>query len=62
MHRRNQLTTGHWTRCYILLAGHGPFTVASAQGTILQELTRNDKDYVSVADEVSTLSINSKKF
>jgi hypothetical protein len=36
------------------LLGNGPFTAISAtnHGTILQELSRTDKDFISVSEEV----------
>ena len=38
-------------------AGHSPFSTGGSQGTILQELGSSDKDYISVADEVTILAL-----
>lgn len=39
---------------YLCMLGNGPFTALSAtnHGTILQELCRTDKDFISVSEEV----------
>ena len=42
--------------CYLLfcsVSGGGPFTYSSQQETVVHDLPTDDKDYISVAEEVS---------
>ena len=47
--------TIHTSISLFLFPGGGPFTFSSQQETIVHDLPTDDKDYVSVAEEVSKL-------
>ena len=47
--------------CYLLfcsVSGGGPFTYSSQQETVVHDLPTDDKDYISVAEEVSQFRLN----
>ena len=47
---------------YFFFPGGGPFTFSSQQETIVHDLPTDDKDYVSVAEEVSKLKKKNSQY